>query len=401
MKELDKVQRLTMLSMTHPLRSTPTAGMEAMLGWIPLSIHAREVGMNTYLRNKKLVRAGWDGIGKYHLVKGHLGVWREIEDRCIGISYPREEKVSENIWMEEVKEVEDNREWEMELPLAVYTDASKEGANIGYCWIATIGDYIIEEEMSLAKDISVYKAEMLAIKEAVSWLKENAERNRSIIIYSDSKSAVQVLQGNKAKDILAKETMWALRELTSTYRTKVSWIKGHSDITGNEVADAIAKKGALEATALLDTKPHMPVTYRELKKKINCHFIKEWQIRWESLKDCRISRLFYQEVGDRPWVTKLPIKELQQIVQFVTGHGLYRGHLRNWNELESDQCSLCGEADENTWHLWEWCPMLTKERNEIRSLMKSGLTLERGVLRIVKSTKVMEICGRNEAILGS
>ena len=58
--KITKVQRLTLLLITQPLRSTPTAGLEVMMGWIPLHIHAREVGMCTYLKIKSSIQSRWD-----------------------------------------------------------------------------------------------------------------------------------------------------------------------------------------------------------------------------------------------------------------------------------------------------------------------------------------------------
>ncbi len=121
-RDLTRVQRLAMLPITQPLRSTPTAGMETMLGWIPLSIYVQEMGMNTYLRIKELVRAGWDGIGDQATTVGHLGVWKATEAQCVDVSFPREKRVSKQIW---IQAPETEMDYRLEYPLVMYTDASK------------------------------------------------------------------------------------------------------------------------------------------------------------------------------------------------------------------------------------------------------------------------------------
>ncbi len=382
-KKLDKVQRLALVVMTQPLRSTPTAGLEAMMEWIPLSIHSQEVGMHTYQRIKDIVRLNWDGIGKQKCVKGHLEVWKATEDRAIGIEYPRETPGYEQIWVEQCT----TKIQRMEYELAIYTDASKEKDNVGYGWLASIGNYVIEEEVYIAKDISVYKAEMLAIKEALSWLCTNIETDRHTVIYSDSKSSVTRLNGYLAKDDVTKEAMSLLKELNELTHTEVRWVKGHSDNTGNELADMIAKIGAIEASKISDVKPYMPVTRKEIKKKVHEYFKYMWQTKWNKLKSCRISKLFYPTVGDNKKTVNLRVKELHEIAQVVTGHGLFKRHLQHWNEIDSYQCSLCGEADEDSWHLWEWCPALTVDRFPIRSLIEGGMSLEHGVLKWIKINK--------------
>ncbi len=100
-------------------------------------------------------------------------------------------------------------------------------------------------------------------------------------------------------------------------------------------------------------------------------------------------------------IIKMSLKELQALSHFMTGHGLYRRHLRNWNDMENgDQCSLCGEADEDTWHLWEWCPSLRRERIKIRNEMRQGLSMERGIIKMVYLKQLMSLRARNEALLG-
>ncbi len=398
-RDLTRVQRLAMLTITQPLRSTPTAGMEAMLGWIPLSTHVQEMGMNTYLRIKELVQAGWDGIGHHTTIVGHLGVWKAVEEQCVGVLYPRGKRISEQIW---TAASETEPEHRLEYPIMMYTDASKEGANVGYSWLASIGEYVIEENITPAKDISVFKAEMLAIGESLKWLQKNMDPMRRNIILSDSKSVVEKLNGHLAQDEMTRNIMVALRDLNARTPTEVIWIKGHSGIVGNELAALLAKEGAAQADKLLDTKPHMPVSRKEIKRKIHDHYMKAWQIKWESLVDCRISKQFYPLVREDKRIVKMSQKDLQLLTQTVTGHGLYKYHLGHWIELpDDDSCSLCQEGQEDTWHLWEWCPRLRKDRKVIRCLMEKGLAYEHGLLKMMRLKAVESLRARNETLLAS
>ncbi len=396
-KDLARVQRLAMLPITQPLRSAPTAGMEAMLGWIPLNIYVQEMGMNTYLRIKDLVRAGWDGIGQQASTVGHLARWKAVEAKCIGTSFPREKRISEQIW---VLPPEIEPDFKLVHPIVMYTDASKEGANVGYSWLASIGDYVMEENVTSAKDISVYKAEMMAVGEALHWLQRNMDTMRTNIILSDSKSVVEKINGHLAQDEMTRDIMVMLRDLNVKVLTEVKWIKAHNGIVGNEWADSLAKKGAAEAIKLLDTKPHMPVPQRQIKKQIHNHYLGVWQEKWESLTDCRISKLFYPRVREDKRVVKMSQQDLQSLTSTVTGHGLYKHHMGHWVDLpDGDQCSLCHEAQEDTWHLWEWCPRLGKDRAVIRLLMQKGLAYERGLVKMMRLKQIESLRARNEALL--
>ncbi len=398
-RDMTRVQRLAMLSITQPLRSTPTAGMETMLGWIPLSIYVQEMGMNTYLRIKDLVRAGWDGIGFQATTVGHLGVWKAIEMQCIGTSYPREKRISEHIWISAPEIKPDPK---LEHPIVMYTDASKEGDNVGYSWLASIGDYVMADNITSAKDISVYKAEMMAVGDALQWLKGNMDIMRTNVIFRDSKSVVEKLNGHLAQDETTRDIMITLRDLNLKVQTEVRWVKGHNGIVGNEWADSLARKGAMEATMLQDTKPHMPVSHKEIKKRIHNHYVDKWQKKWESLTDCRISKLFYPSVREEKRIVRMSQKDLQILTHTVTGHGLYKYHLGHWIELpDDDQCSLCLEAQEDTWHLWEWCPRLERDRAVIRLLIEKGLLYEQGLIKMMRLKQIESLRARNEALIPS
>ena len=59
--------------MTSPIRkSTPTAGLEVVLGLKPLDLVAREFGLSDIVRLRPRIR--WDGIG-FGKARGHLRTW--------------------------------------------------------------------------------------------------------------------------------------------------------------------------------------------------------------------------------------------------------------------------------------------------------------------------------------
>ena len=284
-------------------------------------------------------------------------------------------------------------------PIKIYTDASKEGDNVGYAWLASIGDYIVDQDIVSARDITVYKAEVLAIREALSWLKLNFESDRANIIYCDSDSAVKALNEHNAKDWLSLEVLSRICDIREDTSLDVKWIKGHNGDTGNECADAMARIGASEAKKLSYVSPFMPMSKRALKKIIHEEYISDWRDRWKQQRGCRISKLFIPEVMDKDITSKKSVKELQKITQWMTGHGLFKKHLRHWNELETYNCTLCEEDWEDSWHLWEMCPKLTKHREVTRKLISKGLALESGILRFAQLDELQELVALNESLI--
>ena len=396
--KMNKLQRLAMLSITQPLRSTSTAGMEAILGWKPLHLHAQEVGMCTYIRNEKIQKTVWDGMGMRSDISGHLGRWKAQEQEIKKQNYPIQNRICEKVWaLERIPEVTTKEKWDS--PLILYTDASKKGDHVGYAWLATIGDYEYANKSIPARDITVFHAEILAIKEALQWVLEAQEWDRNMLLFSDSRSAVQTLKGHIAKDEIIKETKTLFEQIKSKIDFDIRWIKGHDNACGNEAADALARKGAKDAELLQFCCPFIPPTFNELKKKISNHFTQKWQTQWNALKSCRISKLFYPIVAERKEVVQLSIRELQTLTHIATGHGLFKNHLRHWNKINEHLCSLCGEDDEDSWHLWEWCPRLETKRIEIQKEINGGLAFEKGVLRFAKQKEFMELLAENETLL--
>ncbi len=375
-KKLTRTQRLCLLSFIHPLRSAPTAGLEAMMGWLPLPLHAEAVGFNTFLRVKMQLKEEW-GSGN----NGHVAAWERKEVQHFGGSLPAMRPINKHVWYENV---DDYSSPERDV-LHIYTDASKQGDNIGYAWVACAGNYIIAECIYSAKEVDVHRAEMLAIKEALSWIKEIESINCSFRLISDSWSAISVLKGFEAKDPLTFETMTLLSNIKSL--VQLVWTKGHSNNTGNEYADALARVGAKEAERISFSSPFSPLTQRALRHLSEACFINDWQIVWDNAIDYRVSKLFIPCV-EKKKVTKMNSEELQFLSQIITGHGLFRRHLRHWNEIEDISCSLCGEADEDSWHLWEYCPSLNSERDTATFLIKNGIPWYNALIHFFRSEKI-------------
>ena len=65
------VQHLAMLCLCHCPCSTPTKGLEVILGYIPLELLAQEMTMRTFLRIQGRNCSLWDGIGRGKQ-RGHL-----------------------------------------------------------------------------------------------------------------------------------------------------------------------------------------------------------------------------------------------------------------------------------------------------------------------------------------
>ncbi len=141
--------------------------------------------------------------------------------------------------------------------------------------------YIIDDGYLSAKEIGIHRAEILVIKEALSWIKQEGDLDRSYLICSDSKGVVQSLTGSKARDQTIWETMSALKELRDLTQINIKWVKAHDGIIGNILADALARKGAEEASKLAFSTPYIPICNKQMKKAIDKFIVEKWQTRWD------------------------------------------------------------------------------------------------------------------------
>ena len=55
---------------------------------------------------------------------------------------------------------------------------------------------------------------------------------------------------------------------------------------------------------------------------------------------------------------------LNLLIQVLTGHALVAHHLRRWVPALEDECSLCQEGEETTYHLYFDCPAMRWARLE-------------------------------------
>ncbi|UYV67441.1 hypothetical protein LAZ67_5000616 [Cordylochernes scorpioides] len=137
--------------------------------------------------------------------------------------------------------------------ITIYTDGSQLETGLSGSGIAIYKDKILH--------LSVYKSELSAIDTALKDININSPSK--IIIYSDSRAAIYTLQ-----------SCFSSQEPLLKSMAK-SWLPAHVGIPGNELADSLAKAGALglpearESTTQLDE--------RDLLRTIKTQCLHEWE----------------------------------------------------------------------------------------------------------------------------
>ena len=378
--EMHKLQRKAMLSMTSSMRSTPTAGMEVVLGLTPLDLHAEELAVKTRLRTRYMLTDTWDGIGNT-TKRGHRFLIDSTLRNIPSTNLPLDTTTRSMSWL-----TVDN---EMENPdITLYTDGSRMDDTSGAGWAAVHGDTVLaEESVYLGKTTSVFQAEVVAIERGVRWAIESLDKDTKVLIRSDSQAAIQALQRITTTSKVVLSCIRTLREAKENLRIAIRWIKGHADHTGNELADLLARDGA--CTTVASVSPEIPVPLSTVVMDIKAHFQARWQRRWDAHPECRQTKIFFPKV-ERGKIKKLSSLErpaLNLLVQACTGHALVMHHISQWTDQE-DPCEMCLEEDESTSHLYFECPALWQLRREIKSL---NLGVEKSVLRFFSEERITDL----------
>ena len=361
-KRLNRIQGMILRAVSGAQRSTPLAAMEVAMGVQPLDLFLLEEATRARSRTRQLLPPTWDGISHGQTstsLVGHQGVLDKTLNKLVDPKLPLEAGEMTNNWTVNGLAPEPD--------LVVYTDGSKMNST-GHGWLVTKGDQIVAEESGHLGTATITQAELTAIQSALRWLLQNPKPPRKqVLLLSDSRAALQSLFSHRSKNKLALETSSLITECQRHFALELKWVKAHDDNTGNEVADYLAKKGASEISSLVS--PALPLAQSEVKNRIKIHHTKIWQARWRDTKGCEAAKSILPTVSEGVRHRKVRLlgrNSLNTLIQGVTGHGMFAGHLSKWRDIRPE-CSLCGEDAETASHLFHHCPALQQDRMQLPS----------------------------------
>ncbi|KAJ8973460.1 hypothetical protein NQ317_013454 [Molorchus minor] len=268
----------------------------------------------------------------------------------------------------------------------IFTDASKKDNKSG------IGVHIPEIEYNfsarLPDNLSICSAEIAAINKACCIILEKDLKNN--IIFSDSKSAIDMLTrtGVLAKAeytcLLTKRLIIEAKE--SDINIVLAWIPGHSNITGNEVVDQLAKIGK-ELNVPLDIK----LPYSDIQALLNNTIKNEFKNFW--LREANTKGKWYTAIQplhpNKPYYSELPNmsrRHITTIVRLRTGHCLHKKHLYKIG-IENNPYCECGQEEDLDHILFE-CPINKINNFDLyQEISKSGIPLPLKTQTVLRHNK--------------
>jgi len=132
-------------------------------------------------------------------------------------------------------------------PTEIFTDGSKIGDKVrAGVAIYTDKRLVRKCKYRLQNHCSNNQAEQIAILKSLEQLRSLADQtNRTVAIYADSKVTMDSMKNNAIHSVLIEEILNMVRNLTKqNWSICFGWVKAHTGIEGNEVADTLSKEAA-------------------------------------------------------------------------------------------------------------------------------------------------------------
>ena len=222
----------------------------------------------------------------------------------------------------------------------IYTDGSKSVNGVGAAFYDPVNSF--EGSLSLHSSCSVFTAEVIAIVEALLYIKSKNFTN--CVICSDSLSTITLLKNLNYKSKIENQYIFKILQLieeinSRNYRVAFLWVKAHIGIQNNHHVDHLA--GIAITSPNIQRDYHVP--YSDIFSILKYKMLKEWQSDF-NIHSQSIGKNFafiHGNVKFKTWFSKInrPRRFITTLSRLKFGHCSCPSHLFKIKIVASPLCS--------------------------------------------------------------
>ena len=377
-QRIERVQRKGCLSILNAMRSTPTAGMEIIIGIRPIQVFLQEISIKSYIRLQE--NGNWRPLPGELLNKlNHSNMVEKFANQVDEVYMPKDKllnrefvqnKFGVRIESREAQNAEKIRLTPLDPEVIhCFTDGSKIGNCSGSGFILRGQEVKAQGYLSLGNYTTVFQAEVIALGECCRSLKNKGVNGKIIRIYIDSQAAIKAMDSYIITSKIVLETKLILNQISEVNNVEIRWIKSHIGHLGNEVADRLAKRGSCQQFS--GVAPILPITKAAIRTGVDRWGEKRHQEIWNEMTDennpkrkCRQTRMLVPAVINKIWKTlnNQTRKGAMIATQVLTGHASLNRHLNLMNLEDTAMCDNCGLEEETVEHFIGKCQVYSNLR---------------------------------------
>ena len=243
--------------------------------------------------------------------------------------------------------------------IRVYTDGSVIGGCTGYgLVVVNSAGPLASCRGKLPSECSIFQAEGQAILEALIFASNVVPSPSCIEILSDSRAALIASLSSDSVTSPFHEIRSTLMSMPC--KTQLIWIASHRGHLGNEVADMLAKQGALGPGTHTD---FLLPPLSSLRLAIRRSVWQTWAAQWANCSKAEVTRAFFPSIASTKPMANLDLP--RQVVQILSGHCRLNSYLFRISCAPSSSCA-CGNADETVSHFLFDCHRFDAARSSFK-----------------------------------